>query len=263
MKYKDQINRKINLEKTPIRIISLVPSLTELLVDLGLEEQLVGITKFCIYPKHLLKTKTIVGGTKQIHLEKIKALKPDFILCNKEENTKEIFAQVKEITTTYVSDINTINDALNLIEQLGIILNRQQKAILICQEIKFKKANFTTFIKNKPIKKVAYFIWENPFMVVGGNNFINELLVLNNFENVYKDQPRYPEINLNNLKETDYILLSSEPYPFQEKHKKVFEKYTKAKIILVNGEFFSWYGSRLILAFDYFKNLHKALITSK
>lgn len=253
MIFKDQLSRELTIEKTPIRIISLVPSLTELLVDLGLENQLVGITKFCIYPKHILKTKTIVGGTKQINNTKIEALKPDFILVNKEENTKEIVEQLKDIAPIFVSNTDTINDTLDLIERLGVILNCKQKATTICKEIKVKKDDFKGFIKNKPIKKAAYFIWANPYMVVGGNNFINEMLTLNNFKNVYENQSRYPEIDLKEIKETDYILLSSEPYPFQEKHKKIFKEFTKAKIILVNGEFFSWYGSRLIKAFDYFK----------
>lgn len=259
MQYKDQLNRKIEIDKTPQRIISLVPSLTELLVDLGLEDRLVGITKFCIHPKHLKKQKTVVGGTKQIHLDKIKALKPDFILCNKEENTKEIVNQVKEITVTYVSDLNTIKDVLELIQKLGVLLNCTQKADLINQQIQQKQKQFLAYIKDKKSKKVAYFIWANPYMVAGKNTFINALLKRNKFENVYENLGRYPEIEIEKIKEVDYILLSSEPYPFQEKHKKLFAKYSKAKIILVDGEYFSWYGSRLIQTFDYFKELHTSL----
>jgi len=260
MDFYDQLNRKIQINKTPQRIISLVPSLTELLIDLGLEKQLVGITKFCIYPKNLLKTKTIVGGTKQIHINKIKALKPDFILCNKEENTQEIVEQINQITSVYISDIYTIKDTLDLIKNLGVIFDVEKNAKKINSEIKHKKVDFYSFIKSKSVKKVAYFIWANPFMVVGGNNFINEMLKLNKFKNVYEGEHRYPEINLNELKKTDYILLSSEPYPFKEKHKILFTNYTKAKIILVDGESFSWYGSRLIKAFDYFKKLHESFL---
>ncbi len=259
MQYKDQLNRKIEIDKTPQRIISLVPSLTELLVDLGLEDRLVGITKFCIHPKHLKKQKTVVGGTKQIHLDKIKALKPDFILCNKEENTKEIVNQVEEITVTYVSNLNTIKDVLELIQKLGILLDCKQKADRINQQIQQKQKQFSAYIKDKKKKKIAYFIWANPYMVAGKNTFINALLKLNKFENIYKYLDRYPEIEIEKIKEVDYILLSSEPYPFQEKHKKIFTEYSKAKIILVDGEYFSWYGSRLIQAFDYFKELHISL----
>lgn len=259
MLFKDQLNREIEITRTPQRIISLVPSLTELLVDLGLENNLVGITKFCIYPKHLLKTKTIVGGTKQVHLDKIKALKPDFILGNKEENTQAIVTAVSQVAPTYVSDIYSIKDTLGLINQLSIILDCKQQAAIIEKQIKKERAEFSEFIKNKTSKKVAYFIWANPYMVVGGNNFINEMLKLNKFKNVYAASNRYPEITLEELKETDYILLSSEPFPFKTKHKKWFKNHTKEKIILVAGEPFSWYGSRLIKAFDYFKKLHVSL----
>ena len=113
MKFQDQIGRILELEKTPKRIICLVPSLTELLVDLGLEDCIVGITKFCIHPTHLKQTKAIVGGTKNINVDKIKALNPDIILCNKEENSKEIVKICEEIAPTHVSDIFTINDNLN------------------------------------------------------------------------------------------------------------------------------------------------------
>ena len=88
----DQLGRKIKLSQVPKRIVSLVPSQTELLIHLGLEEQLVGITKFCVHPKHLLKTKQIVGGTKNVHFDRVRDLQPDIILCNKEENTQAIVA---------------------------------------------------------------------------------------------------------------------------------------------------------------------------
>lgn len=254
---KDQLNRTLQLNKTPKRIICLVPSLTEMLVNLGLEESIIGITKFCIYPEHLLKEKEIVGGTKQIHLEKIKTLKPDFILCNKEENTKEIVEQVETISPTYVSDIFTIQDTLEVIKSIGKICNIEIAAAKMIDEILFKKEKFTQLIKNDIPKKVAYFIWANPYMVVGNTNFIDHLLHLNGFINVYNIEERYPQIKLSNLKETDYVFLSSEPFPFKEKHKQEIQKHTKAKILFVSGEAFSWYGSRLTKAFDYFTDLRK------
>ncbi len=260
MFFKDQLHREIKITEIPKRIISLVPSLTELLVDLGLEDNLVGITKFCVYPKHLRKTKTIVGGTKQIHINKIKALQPDFILVNKEENTKAIVTEVSQIATTYVSDIYTIKDTVALIKELGVILDCKQQALLLQQQISEQQELFLNFMKHKATKKVVYFIWANPFMVVGKNNFIDEMLTLNKFKNVYASKERYPEITLENLKETNYIFLSSEPFPFKEKHKKLFVNYTNAKIILVDGEPFSWYGSRLVKAFTYFKKLHTNLM---
>ncbi len=239
------------------RIVSLVPSQTELLVDLGLEKHIVGITKFCIHPINLRKKKAIVGGTKNIHIDKIKALKPSIILCNKEENTKEIVAFCKQIAPTHVSDIFTIKDSLALVQLYGNLFSCQVKAKAMIQEIKILKADFENFIATKKTIKVAYFIWKNPWMVAANNTFINHLLNLNKFENVYQDLNRYPEINLTNLanKNLDVIFLSSEPYPFKEEHLHLLKEKTATNCILVDGEYFSWYGSRLLKAFAYFKQL--------
>ncbi|MGB1308868.1 MAG: ABC transporter substrate-binding protein, partial [Oceanihabitans sp.] len=159
MKIKDQLNRTIQLKETPNRIVTLVPSQTELLYDLGLETSIVGITKFCVHPKHLLKTKAIVGGTKQINLEKIKALNPDIILCNKEENTKEIVEACNEICAVHVSNIETISDCQEMILQYGQIFQKQEEAKNISEAIQKNVNDFKEFIKNKPTLKVAYFIW--------------------------------------------------------------------------------------------------------
>ena len=248
--------------KKLIRIISLVPSQTELLVDLGLEKNIVGITKFCVHPKHLKESKTIVGGTKNIKIDKIKALKPDFILCNKEENTKEIVTQCQKIATTHVSDIFTIKDTLDLIQLYGKLFSCEIKATELITKINRKLIDFNQFIKQKPNLKVTSFIWKNPWMVAANNTFINHILSLNKFENIFAAENRYPEIELERFTklDVDLILLSSEPYPF--KQKDIFEIHeinAKAKITLVDGEYFSWYGSRLLSAFDYFKKLRNSI----
>ncbi len=263
MQFKDQINRVFELNKTPKRIISLVPSQTELLVDLGLEESIVGITKFCIHPTHLRKSKTIVGGTKNINIDKIVALNPDIILCNKEENTKEIVEACEKIAPTHVSDIFTLDDSKELILQYGEILSCKEQVKKITQELDSKFNNFQQFIKNTTERKVAYFIWRKPWMVAGNNTFINYLLEVNKFKNIYRNQERYPEIELQNITKEgkpDLIFLSSEPYPFKKEHINEITKHSsQSKIILVDGEMFSWYGSRLLKAFDYFKKLHSCI----
>lgn len=263
MEFKDQLNTVFELKNTPQRIICLVPSITELLVDLGLQAQIVGITKFCVHPSFLIKDKMVVGGTKNIKIDKIKALQPDIILCNKEENTKEIVENCRKIATTHVSDIYTIADTLALIHQYGKIFSCEEKAKDIILKILRKHTNFLDFIEHKNIKKVAYFIWQNPWMVAANNTFINYLLDTNKFENVFKDQERYPEIDLkdlHNFETLDCIFLSSEPYPFKTKHIIELQKiFPSTKIILVDGEYFSWYGSRLLKAFKYFKELHSQL----
>lgn len=257
---KDQLNREVLVTRPLKRIISLVPSQTELIVDLGLEDRLVGITKFCIHPLHIKNTKTIVGGTKNIKIDKIRELNPDIILCNKEENTREIVESCEKIAPTHVSDIYTIEDAKNLIVQYGQLFSCRTEAQRIIQKIDFKLHDFIQFVSKKETKKVAYFIWRNPWMVAGGNNFINYLLEINKFNNIYKNKPRYPEVELKKIRlegAPDLILLSSEPYPFKEEHAFEIGRFTHhAKTIFVDGEMFSWYGSRLLKAFDYFKQLH-------
>jgi len=256
---RDQLQRKLQLKTTPKRIVSLVPSQTELLVDLGLEANIVGITKFCVHPVHLKKTKAIVGGTKQIHIDKIKSLNPDIILCNKEENTKAIVEACEQICNVHVSDIFTIEDSLDLINLYGILFNKKEEALKIVNEIQKEADDFKAFIQKKPTLKVVYFIWKTPWMIAGKDTFINYMLGLNHFKNVYETKKRYPEIVLNKStinKAVDLVLLSSEPFPFKNSHKKEVQTfYPNAKIIIADGEMFSWYGSRLTKAFAYFKNL--------
>lgn len=261
MHYIDQLGTSHSFQITPTRIVSLVPSQTELLYDLGLEESIVGITKFCVHPFHFKSTKKIVGGTKKIHLEKIRLLKPDIIICNKEENTQEIVAQLSTICPVWVTDILTIEDNLRMITDFGILFNKRVEAQKWNDKINFALHDFKTFIKDKPIKKVAYFIWANPYMVAGNYTFINELLHLNHYENIYQNkESRYPEIDLSMIREEgnpDIVLLSSEPFPFADEHAFEIGRYTHhAKTIFVDGEMFSWYGSRLLKAFDYFKKMH-------
>ena len=246
------------------RIISLVPSQTELLFDLGLEDNIVGITKFCVHPFHLKQTKTIVGGTKNIKLEKIKALNPDIILCNKEENTKEIVEACSEIAEVHVSEIYTLSDSIQLIETYGSFFSCRTEAKNIIQKLNFKLADFTEFMKDIQPKKVAYFIWRNPWMVAANNTFINHILVLNKFENIYQNKERYPEVALKKIRlegDPDLVFLSSEPYPFKEEHAFEIGRCTHhAKTVFVDGELFSWYGSRMLKAFDYFKKLHERIV---
>ncbi|KAA5823375.1 ABC transporter substrate-binding protein [Algibacter amylolyticus] len=263
MELVDQINRTIYFKDTPKRIISLVPSQTELLCDLGLEPFLVGVTKFCVHPHHIKTNVAVVGGTKQIQIEKIKALKPDIILCNKEENTKAIVEACQLICNVHVSDIFNVEDSVALIQQYGSIFNKKEEALSISNKIEREMESFNVFIQNKPVLKTVYFIWKNPWMVAANNTFIAYLLKINHFENVFASKIRYPEIDIldpASNENVDLVLLSSEPFPFKETHKKELqENYPNAKIVLVDGEMFSWYGSRLTKAFTYFKSLRLSL----
>ncbi|MBS3739457.1 MAG: ABC transporter substrate-binding protein [Psychroflexus sp.] len=247
----DFLNRSVEIHSTPKRIVSLVPSQTELLADLGFEKQIVGITKFCVHPKPLKSTKTIVGGTKQVHFDKIEALQPDIIFCNKEENTKPMVDELQNIAPVHVSDVKTLDDNIRLIREYGKILQAQPQANQMIADLQSKSISFQSFIKDKPFKKAAYFIWRDPWMAVGGDTFINHILKRNHFENVYANKDRYPTIDIYDLPDLDILLLSSEPYPFKTKHFSEIP-VDNSKIKLVNGEYFSWYGSRMLKAFDYF-----------
>ena len=255
----DQLNRTVLLKETPKRIVSLVPSQTELLVGLGLEEAIVGITKFCIHPSHLRKEKIVVGGTKQIRIEKIKSLKPDIILCNKEENTKEIINELEHISPIHISDINNMDDCYELINMYGELFQAQERASAIVTNIKIEREQFQNKLINQNKPKVAYFIWKEPWMVAASNTFISYMIEEAGFINVFEKEERYPEISLDNskLKEADIIFLSSEPYPFKEKHiTQLKADLHHVQIMIVDGEMFSWYGSRLIKSYKYFESLY-------
>lgn len=257
----DQLGTSHFFETSPKRIVSLVPSITELLYDLGLEEELVGITKFCVHPFHFKSTKKIVGGTKKVHFEKNRLLQPDIVIANKEENTKEIVAELSKICPVWVTDIVTLEDNLKMITDFGQLFNKRTEAQKWIDKINFAHRDFLDFIKDKPVQKVAYFIWANPYMVAGNNTFINEMLKINNFQNIYENrEERYPEVIIQKMRiqgDPDLVLLSSEPFPFSDEHAFELGRFTHhAKTIFVDGELFSWYGSRLVKAFNYFKLLH-------
>jgi ABC-type Fe3+-hydroxamate transport system substrate-binding protein len=237
----------------------LVPSQTEFLADLGLDNEIVGITKFCVHPESLFRSKTRVGGTKKINFELIRSLHPDLIICNKEENEKtQVEALIQEFPV-WVSDIYTLDDAFEMMQQLGAITGKEEKATEIINTI---KSNFNSLPPPNELKSAAYLIWKNPYMVAGGNNIIDHLLEKAGFRNVFSHLPRYPQISIEELKSAnpELILLSSEPYPFKKKHiTEINSQITEAKVLLVDGEFFSWYGSRLIKAPEYYYNLRKEL----
>ena len=257
--FTDQMGKTWTINFPPKRIISLVPSQTELLQYLSLEEEVVGITKFCVHPAEWFRSKTRIGGTKTADLEKIHALQPDLIIGNKEENQKEQIETLSTFYPVWMSDIKTIADALEMIEMVGNLTNRSKKAMELSGKLKQQFSSFKNHISTLPEKRAAYFIWKSPYMVAGAGTFIDEMLKIAGFSNVFGHLERYPEISLDVLKahKPAVILLSSEPYPFKEKHFEEFRSACpEAKIKIVDGELFSWYGSRLLLSLRYFNNLH-------
>ena len=251
----DQTNRQINIERPPIRIISLVPSITELLFNLGLGNRIVGITRFCIFPATAKKEKKIIGGTKNLKLEVIRSLKPDLIIADKEENTKEQIEELTQEFPVWISNIRQFNDALDMIQTIGNITNTS----LLAQKLVSKIQDaFAKIAPGTRLPSVAYFIWQKPLMVAGSDTFIHEMLIKAGFSNAFHHLPRYPEITATILQKAkpDIIFLSSEPYPFSDKNKSFFRKILpNTPIILVDGIYFSWYGSRMLAAAQYFQTL--------
>jgi ABC-type Fe3+-hydroxamate transport system substrate-binding protein len=254
----DQLERKVDLPiYPPMRIVSLVPSQTELLADLGLADRVVGITKFCVHPSSWRKEKTIIGGTKQLHLDRIRQLKPDLIIANQEENDREQVETLALEFPVWVSKVVDLPTALEMITGVGESTGTRTLAEDLALRINASFADLKQF----PIRSCAYLIWRKPFMVSGGDTFIQAMLEAAGFQNVFGHQDRYPEVSLEELAAADpeWILLSSEPFPFREKHvEELSAVCPNAEVRLVDGEMFSWYGSRLLRSADYFRTLREA-----
>ncbi len=259
--YKDQLCQRVTIVARPQRIISLVPSQTELLHDLGLGERVVGITKFCIHPTEWHRTKVRVGGTKKLDPERIRSLLPDLIICNKEENTREEIASLQQEFPVWCSDVRDLGSAIEMILSVGMITGTTDRAQRMAGEIS------DAFARLRPLPEMdtAYLIWRQPYMVAGPDTFINDMLRRCGMRHPFQSSgSRYPEATpeLLRLAAPSIVLLSSEPYPFKEEH--VLEIRTilpNALIMLVDGTYFSWYGSRLLHAPAYFQSVIESIKT--
>jgi ABC-type Fe3+-hydroxamate transport system substrate-binding protein len=248
IRIKDQLGHSITLSSPAKKIISVVPSQTELLYDLGLDDEVIGITKFCVHPDIWFKNKQRVGGTKKLKVELIEKLKPELIIANKEENTKNEIEYLQSKFKVYISDIKSLSDNSQMITDIGVLTDKQAQAEHIKSKIEKDFEELPQFTG-----KVLYLIWKDPYMFAGVNTFINTTLSSCGFENAIQNQTiTYNEISIEEINKLniDYIFLSSEPYPFKQKHIDLLKGTINAKIMLVDGEMFSWYGSRLL----YFKS---------
>lgn len=243
--------------KIPLRIISLVPSISELLWDLGLQQELIGITKFCIHPDEMFRKVERIGGTKTLDLEKIKSLQPDLIIGNKEENVKEQIEELKKDFNLILTDVNTVEEGLEMIHSIGLATDREAISLQIVKDI---KREFSSLKSIQPKSRVIYFIWKSPYMVAGQDTFIHSMLEAAGFENCICDL-RYPEIALEDCKKLnpDHVLLSTEPFPFKEDNLNEFKDAGFSSVHLVDGELFSWYGSRMRKSAAYFTKLNHQL----
>lgn len=258
MIFSDQMGNIIDLPTDPSRIISLVPSLTELLFDLGLDEEIIGVTDYCIFPENKVKNRVKIGGPKHFNFQVINSLKPDLLIGNREENYQTGILHLQEKYPVWMSDITTLEDMQEAISGIGAVTGRMDEADKINQEISDRLNNLPQF---KPLK-AAYLIWKDPLMVAGGNTFINEMMKRCGFINIFSNLNRYPVIQLNDLSDAEIILLSSEPYPFSTPDREYFlQEFPRIDVAIVDATMFSWYGSHILHSADYFTKLRKTINT--
>lgn len=253
--YTDQLGNVVDIPAFPQRIISLVPSQTELLFHLDLGARVSGITKFCVHPESWFRTKTRIGGTKTVKTDLIAQIQPDLVLANKEENKKDQVEALQKLYPVWISHVHDLNSALDMISGVGEITGTSEKASEIISRV---RAGFATPETLNPKLKTAYLIWRNPYMTIGSDTFIHDMLNRCGLENIFGDQTRYPETTIEELrkKNCELLLLPSEPYPFKENHvAELQQELPNTKILLCDGEMFSWYGSRLLESPTYFKQL--------
>lgn len=258
----DQTGYTLQIPAPAKRIISLVPSLTELLYDLGLSDEVIGITKFCVHPEEWFQTKQRAGGTKNPNLQLIRELQPDLVLANKEENRKEDILALRGQIQVYTSDVSTIEENIEVVRHIGLLANREDESERLIKEIESHYLapclGGDTSPQNHTKFSALYLIWRDPWLSVGGDTFIHHMMDRAGFQNCLGQLTRYPAIDPANWQgeHPAFILLSSEPYPFKEKHIPELQQFfPDSKILLVDGEFFSWYGSRVVKATAYFRQL--------
>ncbi|MCB0397879.1 MAG: ABC transporter substrate-binding protein [Flavobacteriales bacterium] len=259
----DQTGYDVNVPDEVQRIVSLVPSQSELLWDLGLAGKLAGITKFCIHPEEMFRTIPRVGGTKTLKLDAIRSLRPDLVLANKEENERMQIEELRESCPVWTSDISDLGDSLEMIREVGMMTKTMDAAY----DLMGKIGDAFSVIGPLPLgkkRRAAYVIWNDPIMLAAPGSFIDDMMTRCGFINVCPTgQGRYPSVTTEGLRalRPELILLSSEPFPFKEKHLPEWqERFPEIKSVLVDGELFSWYGSRLLHSPEYFKGLRAMLL---
>lgn len=239
------------------RIVSLVPSITELLFDLGLGAQVVGRTGFCIHPRDAVRAVPKLGGTKDVDLDALSALAPSHVIVNIDENTRATFDALRARgLTVVVTHPNAPADNLALYDLLGAIFAREREAAVLAQAFDAARARLAAVARGLPPRRVLYLIWREPWMTVARDTYIANMLAEVGWATVPAESAlRYPALDAAALRATapDLCLLSSEPYPFRDKHLAEVRALLggQVPVRLIDGEMVSWYGSRAIQGLDY------------
>ena len=240
------------------RIVSLVPSLTELLFDLDLGDRLVGRTTFCVHPQPVVERIARVGGTKTVKLEKIRQLAPTHVIVNVDENRKEDVEAMAgwgcDIVVTHPIEPG---DNLRLYRLIGAIFAREEAAEILCRDFERAHASLLRSARRLPHRKVLYLIWRDPWMTISEDTYISRTLSLANLRTVGgRSDIRYPELEFEDplMRQVDAVLLSSEPFPFKDKHVAEVRELTRRwspSVLTIDAEMVSWYGSRAISGLRY------------
>lgn len=245
-----------------MRLISLCPSLTELLFDLGLGSSVVGRTRFCVHPADAVDAIEKVGGTKNPRLERIIELRPDLVLLNEEENRREDAEALAEAgIRCHVSLPRDAAETAEMVRSIGAAVRRGSEAEVIARDIEHRAGRVRKDAAGKPQVSFAYLIWRDPLMTVNTDTFVSSLLTLPGGRNVFGDMSdRYPAIDVNLLAvaDPDLIMLSSEPFPFLEQHAQELARSTGLpldRFVFADGELLSWHGSRTPAGIDYAETL--------
>jgi ABC-type Fe3+-hydroxamate transport system substrate-binding protein len=253
-------HRPLARTETP-RIVSLVPSLTELLCDLGLADALVGRTGFCIHPAATVRGIAKVGGTKSVNVDKIRKLAPTHLVVNIDENEKPtVDALAAFIPAVIVTHPLEPRDNLDLYRLFGGIFGADEAAARLCAAFEQEYAALAA-LPPRPMQRVLYCIWQDPWMTVSRDTYIARMLALAGMRQwqAAGEQKRYPAFSWSDAlaNEIDEVLLSSEPYRFTEDHVDAIERQTGKPARLVDGEMMSWYGSRAIAGLRYLRALRQ------
>ncbi|MDV7340196.1 helical backbone metal receptor [Terasakiella sp. A23] len=248
------------------RILSLVPSITELLFDLDLAESVVGRTAFCVHPKESVKSVKSIGGTKQVNMDKVMAIDATHLIVNIDENPKELVDELKTfIPNIIVTHPNRPEDNVHLYQMLGNIFDRRDQAARLISELQAANTHTQMAAMDLEEKKVLYFIWKDPWMTISTDTYISRSLASVKLKTIPTESDRrYPEVDLESgiLDEADAILFSSEPFLFKLDHLKEFSETHNLpleKLHIIDGEMTSWYGSRAISGLRYLVEFAKKL----
>ena len=254
----DDRGREHDTGKPPGRIVSLVPSTTETLFRLGCGGRVVGATRFCVRPDEVGGLPK-VGGTKDPSIDRIMALEPDIVIGNVEENCEKAFREMEACgLRVYAAYPRDVDGALQDLLRMGSVLGRRKEA-----EVLFERIRKTRSALRKRPFRYAYLIWRKPWMAAGRAYFISSMLSEAGGTNIFADSEKaYPEVQVEDLAEADFVLLSSEPFPFKERHRQELVEAADihpSRILFVDGELCSWHGARMAEAFPYLDRFAREL----